>query len=123
VLIEAALARWLSADYRTGHPEAVAAIRARLMANDPKDFLAAYRIFAGADPEIAGRLGAIVCPALVTTGELDAGSTPAMSRAMAAALPNATCVILPGLRHLPTAEGAETVNALLLDFLDRTVPR
>ena len=123
VLIEAALERWLGADYRARHPEAVAAIRARLMANDPEDFLAAYRIFAGADPEIAGRLGGIDCPALVTTGELDAGSTPAMSQAMATAMPNATCVILPGLRHLPTAEGARTVNALLLDFLDRTVPR
>ena len=46
-----------------------------------------------------------------------------MARAMAHALPGAECVILPGLRHLPTADGAETVNAMLLDFLDRTVTR
>lgn len=123
VLIDAALDRWLSPEFRAGHPEAEAAIRARLLANDPDDFLTAYRIFVGADPEIVGRLGAIDCPTLVTTGELDRGSTPAMARAMADALPNASCVILPGLRHLPTTEGAEEVNKLLLDFLDRTVAR
>jgi pimeloyl-ACP methyl ester carboxylesterase len=123
VLIDAALDRWLSPEFRAAHQEAVAAIRARLEANDPDDFLTAYRIFAGADPEIAGRLGGISCPALVTTGELDRGSTPGMARAMAEALPNADCVILPGLRHLPTTEGPEQVNSLLRNFLDRTVPR
>jgi pimeloyl-ACP methyl ester carboxylesterase len=42
---------------------------------------------------------------------------------MAQALPHGECAILPGLSHLPTTEGAEAVNAMLLDFLDRTVPR
>ena len=123
VLIDAALDRWLSAEFRSGHPDAVKAIRDRLTANNPADFLTAYRIFAGADPEITGRLGKIGCPTLVTTGELDRGSTPAMAQAMADALPDAECVILPGLRHLPTTEGAGVVNAMLLDFLDRTVAR
>jgi pimeloyl-ACP methyl ester carboxylesterase len=123
VLVDAALERWLSPEFRAAQPAAVAAIRDRLGDNDPDDFLTAYRIFAGADPELAGRLGAIGCPALVATGELDRGSTPAMTRAMAQALPHGECAILPGLRHLPTTEGAEAVNAMLLDFLDRTVPR
>lgn len=122
-LIDAALERWLSEAYRRQHPEAVAAIRERLEANKPADFLAAYKIFAGADSQLTGRLSAVACPTLVTTGELDRGSLPAMSQAMAAAIPNAKCVILEGLRHLPTTEGAETVNELLLDFLDRTVSR
>lgn len=122
-LIDAALERWLSKSYRQRHPEAVAAIRNRLETNNPDNFLAAYKIFAGADPQLTGRLSAVSCPTLVTTGELDRGSLPAMSQAMAAAIPNAECVILDGLRHLPTTEGAETVNALLTDFLDRTVAR
>lgn len=122
-LIDAALERWLSETYRQQNPEAVAAIRKRLESNNPADFLAAYKIFAGADPQLTGRLSSVACPTLVTTGELDRGSLPTMSQAMAAAIPNAECVILEGLRHLPTTEGADTVNALLLDFLDRTVPR
>ncbi len=123
VLIDAALDRWLSPEFRAAHPESVEAIRDRLNANNPDDFLTAYRIFAGADPEITGRIGAIECPTLVTTGELDRGSTPAMAQAMADALPRGECVILSGLRHLPTTEGADTVNAMLSDFLDRTVAR
>ncbi len=122
-LIDAALERWLSESYRQQYPESVGAIRDRLEANNPEDFLMAYKIFAGADPQLTGRLSAVTCPTLVTTGELDRGSTPAMSQAMAAAIPRAECIILEGLRHLPTTEGADMVNTLLLDFLDRTVPR
>ena len=103
-------------------PDVVARIRKRLADNDPASFIAAYEIFAEADPWVVGRLGEIACPTLVTTGEDDQGSLPAMSRAMAQAIPGARCHIMPGLRHMPMAEAPDVVNRLLLEFLD-SLPR
>ncbi len=117
-LADAALDRWLSPAFRAAHPEVEARIRKRLADNDPASFITAYEIFAEADPWVVGRLSAITCPTLVTTGEDDRGSTPDMTLAMARAIPGARSHIMPGLRHMPTAEGPDVVNALLLDFLD-----
>jgi pimeloyl-ACP methyl ester carboxylesterase len=118
-LIEAALARWLSPEFRAAAPDMVATIETRLRANDRHGFLAAYRVFIEADEATAGPIDAISCPALVATGEKDLGSTPAMTAAMAGAIPNAELHVLPGLAHLAPIEGADEVNALLLGFLDR----
>jgi len=118
-LIEAALLRWFSPDFRTAAPDAVAAIASRLRANDRHGFLAAYRVFAEADEAMAGPLDTVSCPALVATGANDRGSTPAMAAAMAAAIPNAELQVLPDLAHLAPIEGADDVSALLLEFLDR----
>jgi len=121
-LADAALDRWLSPAFRAARPDVEAKIRKRLADNDPASFIAAYDIFAEADPWVVGRLGQISCPTLVTTGEDDQGSTPAMTRAMAAAIPGARSHIMPGLRHMPTAEGPDVVNRVLLGFLD-ALPR
>jgi len=117
-LIEAALVRWFSPDFAARNPAVPAALRRRLEGNDRDGFLAAYRVFAEADAALAGRLGAIPCPALVMTGSDDPGSTPEMARAMAAVLPNARLEILPGARHMMPLEAAAAVNAALGAFLD-----
>lgn len=117
-LIEAALERWFSPGFAAQNPAVLAAVRRRLEDNDRAGFLAAYRVFAEADAAFAGRLGALTCPALVMTGADDPGSTPAMARAMAAALPNARLEILPGARHMMPIENAAAVNRVLLAFLD-----
>ena len=119
-LIEAALARWFSPEYQARNPATVAALRRRLESNDRHGFLAAYRLFAEADAALAGRLGAIACPTLVMTGELDPGSTPEMAQAMTAAIPKARLEVLPGARHLMPVEAAQAVSAALLRFLDGT---
>lgn len=116
--IDAALARWFSPEYGSAHPEVLAAVRARLEANDPRGYLNAYRVFAHADDELAGQLENIAAPTLVMTGELDIGSTPAMAEAMAAEIPNAQLAVLEGQRHMMPVEAADAVNAALLDFLD-----
>ena len=118
-LIEAALGRWFSPGFRAAAPDTVAAVVDRLRANDPRNFLAAYRTFAEADDAAAGLIPTLPCPTLVATGEDDRGSTPAMATALAAAIEGAECHVLPGLAHLAPIEGADRVNALLLDFLDR----
>jgi (E)-2-((N-methylformamido)methylene)succinate hydrolase len=114
--IEAALARWLNSTFRKSHPEAVAAVEHRMRSNDPAAYLASYRVFATADAEVLPLLDRIRCPTLVLTGEYDAGSTPAMAKALVARLPAATLAILPGLRHLALVEAPEQVAVPLDRF-------
>ncbi|MGH7124934.1 MAG: alpha/beta fold hydrolase, partial [Stellaceae bacterium] len=114
--IEAALARWLNATFRTSHPEAVAVIEQRMRGNDRAAYLASYGVFATADPDLLPLLGRIRCPTLVLTGEYDTGSTPAMAQALAARLADARCAILPGLRHLSLIEAPDVVAPVLDRF-------
>lgn len=116
-LIDAALERWFSNEYARAHPDIMSAIRQRLEENDPKGFLAAYRIFAEADLEMPGVTADITCPTLVVTGAQDPGSSPDMAMALAAAIPGARSRIWPGLRHMAPIEGADLVNDTLLEFL------
>jgi pimeloyl-ACP methyl ester carboxylesterase len=128
----AALDRWFSPGFRTAHPEVVARIRERLASNDGEGFLAAYRVFAEADSQMAAFLDSrglagegpdggrrIACPALIVTGEEDPGSSPAMARRLADAIAGARCLILPGMRHLALMEAPEAVTNPLIDFLEQ----
>ena len=59
----------------------------------------------------------ISMPTLVITGALDAVATPEVSRRMAAAIPGAQCVVVPGAGHLLPMENRPSFNAALLAFL------
>lgn len=113
-----AIQRWFSTGFRERNAKEVETIRQRLITNDPQGYLAAYRIFGDAGDEVPEQLKAITCPTLVLTGEDDVGSTPEMAEQLAACLPDAKVVVLPGLRHMAPIEGAKEVNAALLDFLE-----
>ncbi len=117
-LIDAALERWFSRSWRAANPQAVEAVRRRLENNDDRGFLTAYRVFAGADAGRAGSLETIACPVLVATGAADRGSTPRMTRRLAAGFGNARAVVLDGLAHMAPVEGADSVTALLRDLLE-----
>lgn len=116
-IIDAAVERWFSPAFRESRPKIIAAIRNRLERNDRHGFLSAYRVFAEADEALAGTAGTIDCPTLVATGENDIGSTPDMTRRLAAAIPGARAEILPGLAHMAPVEGAAEVAGLLMEFL------
>jgi pimeloyl-ACP methyl ester carboxylesterase len=116
-IIEPALNRWLTAEFRAAHPEVVQLFKERLEKNDTKGFLTAYRVFAAADRELADSAEKITCPALVMTGALDSGSTPEMAKSLAAELPDSELEILEGLAHLAPVEGADQVSARLRRFL------
>jgi 3-oxoadipate enol-lactonase len=57
-------------------------------------------------------------PVLVVAGTEDALIPPAESEAMAAALPNARLVLMPGVGHLPPVERPDELSAELLAFLE-----
>ncbi len=118
-IIEAALGRWFTDDFRTRAPDVLKAVRDRLEQNDRNGFLAAYAVFAEADRAASDRLNQIACPTLVSTGALDSGSTGAMASALAAEIPGAQTEIWDGLAHLAPLEAPDSVAASLENFLDR----
>lgn len=72
-------------------------------------------------PEQASLLPRIACPTLVLTGELDSWSPPAQHEAMAAAIPDAELVIVPGAGHMIQREAPEAVNEAITGWLARPV--
>jgi pimeloyl-ACP methyl ester carboxylesterase len=120
-LIDAAITRWYSPQFRASHPGIVDAVAVRLRHNDPRSFLAAYGVFAEADRDLAPRLGAIAVPTLIVAGEQDSGATAAMARRLAALIRGAELAIIPGARHMLPQEHARELADLLQRFLDPTV--
>ena len=119
--VDAALGRWLSEDFQERAPETVALIRKWIMANEPEVYSALYQMFAESVQELVAPDPPITCPALIMTGEHDAGQPPAHTMAIAAEIPDAVAVVLPDLRHMPMVEDPERFNDHLLAFLDRVV--
>jgi len=114
---EAAIERWFPADYGVTHPQVLDTVRQRLLSNDPRGYVDAYRVFVNADEEIGDALRSVACPSLVITGADDVGSTPIIAQRMVADLADARLVILDGLRHMAPVEDPARVNAELLRFL------
>lgn len=115
--VDAALDRWFSREYKAANPAQVAAIRQVLADNDPQGYHTTYSLFATQDMYRADDLESIQVPTLIATGELDSGSTPAMTRQLAARIPGAQCVVLAEQRHMMPVEAPREVNRMLLDFL------
>lgn len=63
-------------------------------------------------------LAAVTSPTLVLVGEDDQVTPPQVSRALAAALPDATYEEVPAAGHVSNVENPETFNRLVRAFLD-----
>ena len=118
LVADLAIERWFASDWQVAHPERVGVVRRCMLANDVAAYLKAYRVFVDGDPTMPAAAANVTARALVMTGELDPGSTPAMSEALASVMADGVARILPGLRHLPPLEAPEAFVAALLDFLD-----
>jgi (E)-2-((N-methylformamido)methylene)succinate hydrolase len=113
---EASIRRW----YPEGTPvpaSMVEATRQVLLRNDPKSFIASYRVFATADAELASELPRITVPSHAVTGELDPGSTPEMSARLAAAIPGCTYSVIIGARHMMPVERPQELANELIAFI------
>jgi len=114
-----AVDRWFSTQWQAKHPAQVDQVQRRLADTDPVGYLKAYRVFIAGDPLMPEGATAVTAATLVMTGELDPGSTPAMSRALATAVTGAQVRILAGLHHLPPVEEPSTFAGALLEFFDQ----
>ena len=115
--VEAALDRWFTDAFRSSTPEIVNRVRKWVLANDSDVYPDLYRLLADGVEELIAPADPVGCPTLVMTGEEDVGNSPAMAHAIAAEIPGARTVILPGLRHMAMMEAPDAFNRPLLSFL------
>lgn len=113
---EPTLRRWFGID---PNPDAESACRDWLLTADPVAYKAAYTVFAHADGPADEALRALSCPALFLTGSEEPNSTPAMSRVMAALVPDGQYMLIDGAAHMMPMTHPAAVNAALLDFTAR----
>ena len=112
------LARWFGTD--TAAP-AHALVRDWLDTVDGHGYATAYTAFATGDGLYADSWPTVRQPALFLTGALDANSTPAMAREMAAAAPRGRAVVIEGHGHMVPMTAPAAVNAALTDWLAEEV--
>ena len=115
--LEATLDRWFTPSFRANHPEAVARVRASVLANDPGNFARHRHVLARGVMELIRPEPPITQPTLVMTCENDTGSTPGMSRALASEIPGAQVRIVPALQHLGLIEQPGFFTTPITDFL------
>jgi len=121
--IESTLERWFTPDFLSARPEAVARVRAWVLANDPGSYAQCRQVLAKGVSELVRPDPPIRVPALVMTAENDSGSTPAMSRAIASEIEGAETIIVPRLQHLGLIESPASFTGPILRFLDGAIGR
>jgi 2-succinyl-6-hydroxy-2,4-cyclohexadiene-1-carboxylate synthase len=106
--------RWAAQPVFAGTPPDAARIwREDLVRNDPRALAAVLRaIGTGAMDPLWGRLGELTMPATVLVGERDAKFL-ALGERLAAALPAAELVVVPGAGHGLPREAPEAVSAAI----------
>jgi pimeloyl-ACP methyl ester carboxylesterase len=114
--VNASIQRWFPPD-TTVPSDVVEQTRRVLLRNDVESYLHAYAVFARGDREIGPELDAITVPTLAVTGELDPGSTPEMSRRLAAAIPDCRLTVVPHTRHMVPVESTSALCDALTEFI------
>jgi 3-oxoadipate enol-lactonase len=114
---EMVAARYFSDGFRAAHPGVVRTVMERFLRTPREGYLGCCDAIAALD--FARDLGRIAAPTLVVAGELDTGTPPAMSEAIARGIPNAQLVVIPGAAHLAAVEAPEAFDAAVVRFLAR----
>jgi 3-oxoadipate enol-lactonase len=107
--------RYFSDAFRAAHPEVVKTVMDRFVATPVEGYLGCCDAIAALD--FSAQLTQIKAPTLVIAGELDAGTPPAMSEAMAHAIPGARSVVLAHAAHLSAVEHPDAFDAHVARFL------
>ena len=112
-----ALKRWFTPGYLDAHPEHEEAVRRWRVASEPESYAQAVWVLANGVRELCGPANPIICPSLVITSEFDSGSTPAMTRSIAAEIPRAETLIVPTMQHLGLMQDPAAFVEPVLSFL------
>lgn len=112
-VVDTTLQRWFTSSFM-GDP-AVTKVRDRLLADDPEQWNAGWRVIA--THEAFDRLPRLAIPTLVVAGEADLGTPVPAARLIAEAVPGARFVVVPGAPHMLQIECAETFVAHVTAFL------
>jgi len=116
-LVDAALKRWFTDNFRSESPKTMALVKRWLEANKPDIYPKIYRVLADGDAELVDIIEKIDCPTLIMTSQDDLGNSPEMANRMAEIIPAARCIILPKLKHMALIEDPDQFNSHLVSFL------
>jgi 3-oxoadipate enol-lactonase len=111
-ITDVAMRRLFAADFQENNPELMRDRREAFLRIDTGVFQEACEALAGLD--LRPRLSQVTVPVLVVVGEHDEATPPPMSHELAAALPNARLIVLPGCAHVPQLQSPE----LFLDAIE-----
>jgi 3-oxoadipate enol-lactonase len=114
-LADAVMERWFTERFREEHPDAVARVRAMLVATPAEGYAATCDALAACD--LRGELDAIRTPTLVLAGRDDPATPPQQAEELASAIPNARLVVVPEAAHFAQLEQAETFASAVLEHL------
>jgi 3-oxoadipate enol-lactonase len=117
-IADIAMARMFPEDFIAAQPHIVAERKAAFLNIDPAAFAAAARALATLD--LSSELDRIRNPVLVVVGEKDGATPPVLARDLASRLPDARCVILPGVGHAPHLHALDPLMATIAPFLGLT---
>ncbi|HET7506422.1 MAG TPA: alpha/beta fold hydrolase, partial [Kofleriaceae bacterium] len=112
-LADGVLARWVSPAYLAS--PAGRGLRAILLRTPAEGYAQAAEVLAVAD--LSRQTPELRVPTLVIVGEHDPSTTVAIAEALAAAIPGAQLVVIPGALHVPMLDHAEAVSSAILGFL------
>jgi 3-oxoadipate enol-lactonase len=109
--------RYLAPATRAARPELAAAVRAQLLRADAAGYIASCE--AVRQVNWIAALGQIACPTAVLCGSQDLGTTPAMNKAIAQAVPGASYTELAGAAHLSVAEAPAEFEKVVRELIAR----
>lgn len=114
---DAVAQRYFSDNYRRQHPENVTKFMARFLETPVEGYLGCCDAIAELD--YSASLPKVRARTLVIAGGADVGTPPAMSEAMARAIPGARLQVLPGAAHLSAVEQPRDFGAVVSTFLSQ----
>jgi 3-oxoadipate enol-lactonase len=115
-IADVAMRRLFAPEFQQRNAALIEERKKRFLAVDAATFHGACDALATLD--LRDRLKTVTVPVLVLVGEHDEATPPPMSRELAAGLPDAKLVELPGLAHVPQLQAPEVFLAALRPFID-----
>jgi 3-oxoadipate enol-lactonase/4-carboxymuconolactone decarboxylase len=113
-IIEVALERFFSENFRRAAPTTIAEFRHTLLATSPDGYVACCQAIRDAD--LRKEIAAISVPTLVISGSKDPATPPELGAVIAETIPGARLVVLEGA-HIINVEQPEAFSRELLGFL------
>ena len=114
-ITDVAMRRLFAPEFQTAHPDLMRDRREAFLKTDPHVLQSACAQLAELD--LRGELSKVIVPVLVLVGEHDEATPPAMSRELAALLPNAQLKIVSGCAHVPQLQAPEVFLEAIGGFL------
>ena len=116
-IVEQTAQRWFTDAWKAAHPDALDRVRAMVAGTSLDGYLGCVGAFVGLDLE--DELGRIRAPTLFIGGAEDrSGGPEVLMRGLAAKVPGAAYVAVPGAAHIANVQNERGFNDVLGRFLD-----